>query len=169
MFQDEASFRQDSTLHQTWAKEGHQPLIPITGQRKSVKIFGLVEIYTARFNYQRDSVFNAETYLRFLENQLARNYFPRKTFLIQDNASYHKDREVWSWFKENRSWLTVHNLPPYSPELNATERLWHYTRMIGTHNRYFTTEGELLDTLLHVFCGIQKHPENISGYLAPFL
>ncbi|MGH9437463.1 MAG: transposase [Terriglobia bacterium] len=42
---------------------------------------------------------------------------------MQDNASYHKDAEVWAWFKSNRNWLEVHHLPPYSPELNPTERL----------------------------------------------
>jgi hypothetical protein len=27
--------------------------------------------------------------------------------MIQDNASYHKDAEVWDWFKSNRHWLEV--------------------------------------------------------------
>jgi transposase len=27
-------------------------------------------------------------------------------------------------------------LPPYSPELNPTERLWQYTRKNGTHNHF---------------------------------
>jgi hypothetical protein len=31
--------------------------------------------------------------------------------------------------------LTVHQLPPYSPKLNATKRLWHHTRVAGTHNQ----------------------------------
>src|SRR2546429_9934198 len=37
------------------------------------------------------------------------------TVQIQDNASYHKDAEVWAWFKSNRHWLEMHHLPPYSP------------------------------------------------------
>ena len=24
----------------------------------------------------------------------------------------------WAWFKSNRHWLEVHQLPPYAPELN---------------------------------------------------
>lgn len=112
-------------------------------------------------------VFNAQTYLAYLE-QIARAYFPRKAFLIQDNASYHKDGDVWSWFGENRKWLTVYNLPPYCPELNATERLWHHTRLVGTHNRYFTTIEELQDTLSRVFKSIQHAPSRIRGYLQPF-
>lgn len=168
IFEDEASFRQDSTLHRTWARQGCQPQVPVTGQRKSVKIFGCVELFTARFVYHRDMVFNAQTYLVFLE-QMARRYYPQPVMLIQDNASYHKDANVWKWFSENRKWLEVYNLPPYTPELNATERLWHYTRITGTHNRYFATEQELVDTLVSVFHKIQRNPEEITGYLHPFI
>jgi hypothetical protein len=37
----------------------------------------------------------------FLE-QLARRYRRQGAILIQNNASYHKDAEVWAWFKSNR-------------------------------------------------------------------
>ncbi len=68
-------------------------------------------------------MFNAKTYLTFLE-QVAGHYYPRRIIWIQDNASYHQDADVWEWFASNRAWWTVANLPPYSPELNAVERLW---------------------------------------------
>jgi hypothetical protein len=86
IFKDEASFRQDSTLYQTWAPIGSQPQIPVTGRRKSVKIFGAVEVYTARCTYHQATVFNAATYLVFLD-QLARCYYRKRTHLIQDVAS----------------------------------------------------------------------------------
>jgi len=132
-----------------------------------LKIFGSVDLFAARFLYKFTEVFNAKTYLAYLE-QIARAYFPRKTVLIQDNASYHKDKDVWLWFGENRKWLTVYNLPPYCPELNATERLWHHTRLTGTHNRYFATIDELHDTVTRVLKSIQKRPEQIRGYLKPY-
>jgi len=168
IFEDEVSFRQDPTLHQTWSRTGNQPLINVLGQRKAVKIFGCIEIYSTGFFYHRDDVFNAKTYLVYLE-LLAKKYFPRKIILIQDNASYHKDSEVWAWFKSNRKWLEVHQLPPYSPDFNAAEPLWRYTRLNGTHNRYFITVDELIGTLNNVFRSIQKNPEQIKGYIASFL
>jgi hypothetical protein len=105
---------------------GCPPQVPVTGARKTVKIFGAIELWRARFDYRQETVFNAATYLGFLD-QLARCYRRRGAILIQDNASYHKDREVWAWFQSNRHWLEVHQLPPYSPELNPTERLWQHT------------------------------------------
>lgn len=154
-------------MHATWSRIGHAPEVLVTGQRKSVKILGAIELQRARFHYRRDCVFNAETYLGFLE-QLAPHYRRRGAILIQDNASYHKDAEVWRWFGSNRRWLEVHQLPPYSPEFNPTERLWQHTRKNGTHNRYFTTETELVATLSRVFGDMQSHPERIRPYLAPF-
>lgn len=168
IYEDEVSFRQDSTLHQTWARKGKPPEVPVTGQRKSVKIFGCVEIYSGRFLYHQDGVFNTESYLVFLE-QIAQRYYPQPVFYIQDNASYHKNQEVWAWFSDNRKWWTTYNLPPYSPELNAAEPLWHYTRISATHNRYFPTVDLLASNVKRVFRQIQHCPQLIKGYLNPFI
>jgi transposase len=132
-----------------------------------VKILGAIELWRTRFDYRQDTVFNATAYLGFLE-QLARRYRRQGAILIQDNASYHKDAEVWAWFKSNRHWLEVHQLPPYSPELNPTERLWQHTRKNGTHNRFSGGLDVLLATLTRVFGEMKSHPQLIRSYLMPF-
>ena len=154
-------------MHATWSRIGRPPEIPVTGERKSIKILGAIELFQTRFHYRQDTVFNASTYLAFLQ-QLARSYRRQGAILIQDNASYHKDLEVWAWFAENRHWLEVHQLPPYSPELNPTERLWQHTRRTGTHNRYFSEPADLAGTLTRVFSEMQSHPELIRPCLRPF-
>lgn len=141
--------------------------VPVTGERKNVKILGAVELWRARFDYRQETVFNAATYLGFLE-QIARRYRRQGAVLIQDNASYHKNAEVWAWFRANRHWLEVHQWPPYSPELNPTERLWQHTRRNGTHNRFFRSRDEWLSTLTRVFGEIQSYPQIIQPYLLPF-
>ena len=122
-----------------------------------MKIFGCVDVKTARFLYRRDAVFNAETYIAFLE-QVARQYHGHRVFYVQDNASYHKDSDVWQWFKDNRKWIEVSNLPTYSPEFNAAEPIWKYTRKVATHNRHFESDAEIADTLTRVFRSIQRNP-----------
>ena len=123
---------------------------------------------SAKFNYRVDEAFNANTYIKFLE-QVARRYNGKHVFYIQDNASYHRDGEVWQWFRDHRHSIEVFNLPPYSPELNAAECLWKYTRKEGTHNRFFNSRDELHDSLMGVFNRIQRNPDCIRGYLNPFL
>jgi transposase len=75
---------------------------------------------------------------------------------------------VWSWFKSNRPWLEVHQLPPYSPEFNPTERLWQYMRKNGTHNRYFASQAELVATLTRVLGDMQSYPDLIRPSLLSF-
>lgn len=106
--------------------------------------------------------------MNFLE-QVAKKYHRKKICYVQDNASYHKDKNVWAWFKDHRSCIEVVNLPPYSPELNATEPLWHHARVRGTHNRYFDTKDEIVDTLIQIFDGMKNNPDEIRGYMMPFL
>lgn len=52
--------------------------------------------------------------------------------LIWDGAGYHKSRELK--LPPN---LTVIQLPPYSPELNPMENLWHYLRSHYWSNRSY--------------------------------
>ena len=73
IFTDEPSFRQGSTLQATWSRVGRPPQVSLTGERKSVKILGAIELWHTRFHYRQDTVFNASTYLTFL-HQLARHY-----------------------------------------------------------------------------------------------
>lgn len=132
-----------------------------------MKIFGTIELYNARFLYHFQTVFNAQTYIDYLERTL-RSYGLRKIYLIQDNASYHKDKTVWRWFADHRKYMEVFNLPAYSPQFNAIERIWHHARVHGTHNRYFATQDELRSALTSTFRSIQRNSQQVLGYLRPY-
>ena len=41
--------------------------------------------------------------------------------------------------------ITLLELPPYSPELNPVERIWHYLRSHGLANSVFTSLAEIMD------------------------
>ena len=99
---------------------------------------------------------------------MTRGDYPRPVLQAQDNASYHKDKDVRAWFADHQRWWHASNLPPYSPDMNAAERIWRHTRVTGTHNRYFATEDEIVKTLRSVFRDIRRRPEQIMGYLRPF-
>ena len=108
--------------------------------------------------------------MAFLDQVLVPAFYRKghRVFLIQDNASYHKKQETYQWFSRNRRYVEVFQLPPYWPELNATERIWNYTRKHATHNRYFENESELVGTLTRVFHDMQTYPELIRPSLSPF-
>ena len=172
VYEDEASFRQDPTLHSTWAPLHSQPQISSKGQRNSQKIFGAVSLYDGKYIYKhQEKYFNNETYIEFLEENLLKEMYNKghRIYLIQDNAGYHKHKEVYKWFKNNRKYIEVFQLPPYSPEFNLVERIWQYIRKEVTHNHYFATPEELCSALFGGLDKITKDPECILGYLKPFL
>jgi len=172
VFEDEASFRQTPTLHATWARRGSQPQIPTRGERHTQKIFGAVSLAGARFVYlHQPDYFQWETYLAFVDQVLVPAFYRRghRIYLIQDNASYHKKRETYDWFAQHRRYVEVFQLPPYWPELNATERIWNYTRNHATHNRFFERPQQLCRALFRTFEHVQEHPDEIQTLIQPFV
>jgi transposase len=168
---DEASFRQSPTLHQTWARLNSQPQIPTRGERNTQKILGAVALPSGQFVYRHQTeYFNAATYQSFVsEAVLPAFYRPgHRVYLIQDNASYHKKPEIYEWFAQERKRLEVFCLPPYSPQFNAQERIWQYTRKGATHNRFFETPAALCASLFLTLDDIQAHSEKIIGLLRPY-
>ena len=156
-------------LYQTWARRGSQPLIPTTGQRNTQKVFGAVDIRRPTVHFiQGEQMFNGQSYTAFL-NSLAECYHRQEVFLVQDNAPYHDTPEVRAWLGEYGQRFHLVSLPKYSPDLNAVERIWHHVRITATHNRYFPTKQEFVSTLGGALKNIAEHPEQIAGYLTPFL
>jgi len=158
-------------LHQTWAPLHSQPRIPTKGQRNSQKILGAVCPATGKFIYRHQTeYFNAETYIAFLDEVLLPAFYRRhhRVYLIQDNASYHKKPEVYCWFAKNRKRIEVFQLPPYSPELNATEKVWWHTRKEATHNQYFDTPQQLCQALFSTFEQLQDDPAPLLSLVRAF-
>ena len=115
--------------------------------------------------------FNPLTYLSFVDEVVLPSFYRRghRVFLIQDHASDHTHPEVTACLGKQDRRLAVFGLPKYSADFNAQERLWHYTRKAGTHNRYLATPAELCASLFTAFKDIQRHSEKIQGLPEPFL
>jgi hypothetical protein len=159
-------------LHQTWAPRHSQPRIPTRGQRNTQKILGAVALDGGQFVYRHQTeYFNTQTYGQFLEEVVLPTFYRRghRIFLVHDNASYHKHPDIQAWYQTQSKRLEVCPLPRYSPEFNAMERIWQFTRREATHNRYFATVGELCESLFSLFADIQEHPALILGLLWPYL
>ena len=97
MYEDEASFWLDGTLHQTWARIGVQPRVDTFGMRKTAHLFGALSLEVRpRFQYQFAAVFNAQAFLDFLKQLVRRTR--RTVFLVIDNSPCHNlaaDGRAW--------------------------------------------------------------------------
>lgn len=107
-------------------------------------LFGAVSSNTGEMVTMDATIFNAETFLQFLQKVIRSKKRGKRIILILDNARYHHATMIQPWLTKNRDKIQLLFLPPYSPDLNNIERVWKMTRRVCTHNRYFASMDELL-------------------------
>ena len=64
-------------------------------------------------------------------------YYPKKIFLVLNNARFHEEPGVLSLCQQHTRRIALWFPRPYSPDLNHTEPIGGYTRREATHNRFF--------------------------------
>lgn len=117
--------------------EDKDPVLLHAPTRKSIALFGAVQIRSGKLVTMTASPFNSEAFAAFLQYLTRHRNRRRRTVLIVDNASYHH-------LPACPKRLRLDYLPPYSPELNPIERVWKLLRRLRVHNQYFETLDHLL-------------------------
>lgn len=160
LFGDECSFALWGSLGYTWALKGQQPLVPTNGNRKNLKVFGMIDYFSGKFISQLiEGKLNGKSYITFLRKVLRES--SEKVIVIQDGARYHTSKEVKSFIDENKSRLSAFKLPSYSPEYNPIEQVWRKIKRGFTHNVFFDDLSELKETIQSALKQIKKKPFEI--------
>jgi transposase len=137
---DEARLGQQGTTTRVWARTGSRPTVVKQTKYEWVYLYAAVEPATG------ESVAllapNADTgtmsaFLRMLSKELGP---AEHAVLILDGAGWHRSKALV--VPDN---VTCLLLPPYSPELNPVENLWHYLRSHYLSNRTYRDYDDLLD------------------------
>lgn len=138
MFADESGFSLHPKLGRVWARRGTQPVVPTTSQHhQRLNLFGWVEPLYGWHGLFRWPKGNRKGFLAFLQ-YLCQRVQGWKVYLYVDGASWHKGREVRDFMVDHPE-IQMEYLPPYHPELNPQERVWHLVRYEVTTNRYHPT------------------------------
>lgn len=77
-----------------------------------------------------------------------------RIYLFLDNAGHHKSKDLQDFVKNTK--ITLHYLPPYSPNLNPIERLWKIMHENITYNRYYPKLADFTEGILSFFMNLQK-------------
>jgi len=157
---DEARYRLDPIIGRVWAKKGSKPLCMVNGLKQKVNVFGIYDQYK-RFNHMLAEKQNTESFIEFLR-YLLRIY--AKLMIVLDNASWHKSKDTMEFVDENKERIQLVYLPPYSPEMSATEECWRQTRMCLTTNRMFDNKKEMEKELTEFF-DTHKFNHSLCNYL----
>jgi len=135
---DECHFQQHGTRVAMWVPpEKKDPVVLLAPTRKSVSLFGAVNVSDGRLVTRFEKQFDAMTFKAFLIQLLRHRKKGKRIVVMLDNARYHHVKMLRGFLRTNRKVLHLEFLPAYSPELNPIERVWKLTRKICTHNVYF--------------------------------
>jgi transposase len=84
---------------------------------------------------QEDKTLNAESMIRFFQKIEEAYPEKRKIHIFCDNAPYYRNKEVKQHLETSK--ISLHFLPPYSPNLNPIERLWKWMKERVIYNTYY--------------------------------
>ena len=139
-FMDEARFGQQGTITDVWAAAGSRPRAVRQTRYEWVYLYAAVEPATGESAALLAPNVNTGTMNAFLRILEAERKPGEHFVLIMDQAGWHKSRDL-----KLPEGITVLLLPPYSPELNPVENLWHYLRSHYLSNRVYADYDALLD------------------------
>jgi transposase len=165
-FWDESGFSLRVIRRKAWGKKGHRK--KVTGQRRRgrVNIMGGLRYHDKkRINFVIKKG-NAEVFyeqIRLLNNFLLQEWveqgnkiekFQRdsaKVVIILDNASFHKKQDILKKIETEMPNIILEFLPPYSPDYNLIELVWHSAKEYIAHRLFESVEQleELLNKLLN--------------------
>ena len=137
-FQDECRFGQQGTLNRMWARQGSRPTAVRQTEYSYLWVVGAVSPQTGQAEAILSPVLNTSIINQFLD-QFSRSLAPDEhAVMIWDGAGFHRSGELQ--LPKN---VTLLQLPPYSPELNPIENLWHYFRSHNWSNRVYNDYDHL--------------------------
>jgi transposase len=161
-FGDEAGVRSDCHGGTTWAVKGRTPVVPATGQRRSVNMISAVSARGhLRFMLTKGRV-NGTVFTEFLRRLMHNS--PGPIFLILDGGSFHHSQPVKRYVESLEGKLRLFFLPPYSPELNPDEQVWNYVKHHGVAKAALRTGEELKIFVLKRLRALQKLPWTVRMF-----
>ena len=134
-FADEAHFRADAELRGKWVLKGKPALVDSTSPRYGEKAsyYSAVCLETGEVEWMElEGNSNSGTSAAFLSQLRQGRAGPLR--VIWDNAPAHRGEAVREYLRTPGLELRLVNLPGYSPDFNADEAVWGWTREEATGN-----------------------------------
>ena len=137
-FQDEARFGQQGTITRVWAKKGSRPRAVRQTKYEWLYVVGAVCPETGESVGLLSPTIDSDVVNVFLKQFPAEVSQDVHILMLWDQAGFHTSKKLK--IPDN---VTIVPLPPYSPELNPVENLWHYFRSHYWANRIYTDYNAL--------------------------
>jgi transposase len=164
-FQDEARFGQQGTTTNVWAPKGSRPTAVRQTEYEYLWVLGAVCPETGQGEGLLSPRLNTDVVQVFLDEFSKTIPADEHAVMIWDGAGFHTSRRL-----RVPANMTVLQLPPYSPELNPMENLWHYLKSHYWSNRAYADYEELEEAAIDAWRIAVLNPQLMKTVCnAPYL
>ncbi len=164
LYGDEAMYFLIPYVGKTWAFPDMKPVARVSGKRGvRVGVTSAVSPQGHLVFQLAEENFNASTLVRFLK-ALHHHFARKKLFFVMDGAKPHTAKTVKAFAEKNKTWLSLHYLPAYSPELNPDEEVWNHTKTKKLSGRPMRDEQALRSAVMGSLRSLQKRPELVKSF-----
>jgi transposase len=165
-FWDESGFSLRVIRRRSWVKKGSRK--KVTGQRSrgKVNVMGGVRYHDKKrtcFFIDKGNSISFYEQIKNLYTSIKNEWINQgnlgdifissgvKILIILDNASYHKKKDVLQKIEQEMPNIQLYFLPPYSPDFNLAELVWHSAKEYIAHRLFKSVPDlqNLLDRLLN--------------------
>lgn len=153
-FQDESRFGQQGTTTNVWARKGSRPVAVRQTEYEYLWVLGAVCPETGHAEGLLSPRLNTAVVNVFLQQFSQTLAVDEHAVMIWDGAGFHTCKRLR--VPEN---ITLVQLPPYSPELNPMENLWHYLKSHYWSNRAYADYAELEEAAMDAWQAAVLKPE----------
>jgi transposase len=161
-FGDESGVRSDFHAGTTWSPRGQTPVVLTTGQRFSLNMISAVSAKgLLRFMVVQGRV-NGEKVAEFMRRLMYRA--KRPVFLILDGHPMHRSRVVRECEQSFGGRLKLFFLPPYSPELNPDEQVWHDLKTHGIGRSEILDRADLERKVVQHLNALKGLPKKVRSF-----
>jgi transposase len=157
-FEDEARFGTQGTITRVWAPKGSRPRAVRQNGRQWLYVLMAVCASTGAASALIMPELNAGVLNLFLEQFSRELPAGVHAVLIRDGAGYHTSGDLV--VPANVSLI---QLPPYAPELNPVENLWHYLRAHHWSNRVYEGYKGLEREAIRSLCAVCDDAETLKS------
>lgn len=131
-----------------WIKKGEIKTLPTTSAQYRMHFVGAIALKSMEVFAQEYETIDAESVIAFFKFLEAKSK-ATKIHVICDNGRSNKNKKLQEYLKTSK--ISIHYLPPYSPNLNPIERLWKVLREKKTYNKCYEKFADFKTAIRNFF------------------
>jgi len=154
-------------LHKTkaWIKKGEEKQVRTNTGRGRLNINGAFNLEDLTVTTHFSETINAQETMKLFDKIQLEYQYKRTIYLIIDNATYYKNKDVTAYLVKPDCRIKLIFLPSYSPNLNFIERLWKYMKKYIIGVKYREKFKEFEDDIHYFFDNINLHEEKLRQFI----